>query len=62
MRMLNLFEIKGACNELILVFVTFVPLFFPPFGSCRACWEGKPLCGQSAAIQFVPFSLTPCFC
>lgn len=29
------------------------PLF--PFGSCRACWEGKPLCGQSAAIQCVFF-------
>lgn len=35
------------------------PLF--PFGSCRACWEGKPLCGQSAAIQCV-FFFTPRFC
>lgn len=35
------------------------PLF--SFDSCRACWEGKPLCVQSTAIQY-SFFHTPTFC
>lgn len=46
-----------ACSELILSYL--YPIF--PFGSCRACWERKPLCGQSAAIECGVF-FTPCFC
>lgn len=48
------FKPKWVSNELIPIFITFVPFF--PFGSCRAFWEGKPLCGQSAAIQWTFFS------
>lgn len=39
-------EFWRARRRLILRFTTFVA-----FESCRACWEGKPLCGQSATIQ-----------
>lgn len=28
---------------------------FPPFGSCNACWERKPFCGLSVAVECVFF-------
>lgn len=31
---------------------------FLTFVSCRACWEGKPLCGQRVAIQYSFFFQT----
>lgn len=51
MSRISLFQMKRACSELILRYL--YPIF--PFGSCRACWERKPLCGQSAAIECVFF-------
>lgn len=49
---LSLFQMKQACSELILNYL--YPI--SSFGSCRACWERKPLCGQRAAIECVFFS------
>lgn len=60
MGLLSLFNVEAGTKRVNPHLHYLCPLF--PFGSCRACWEGKPLCRQSAAIQWPPFSFTPHFC
>lgn len=61
MRMLNLFEIKGACNELILVFVTFVPLFFPHLVPAGHAGKGSPFVGRVQPFNSFLFLSPPAF-